>query len=65
LRRECIRFFPYPYPDCKLVLVCAELADGSDIQVLMQLDWPVVVTGDHYDEAAIARAFQMASQSVH
>jgi len=42
-----------------------ELADGRDIQVLTRLDWPVVVTGDHYDEDAIARAFQMASQSIH
>jgi hypothetical protein len=38
---------------------------GSDIQVLTRLDFPIAVSGDDYDEAAIARAFAMPSQSVH
>ena len=60
-----IRFCPYPDPDRRLVLVCAELVDGRDIQVLARLDWPIDMTGDDYDEAAIARAFRMESQSTH
>jgi hypothetical protein len=60
-----LRFFPFPDPDAPLVIVCAELEDAGDIQVLTRLDWPIVVTGDDYDEAAIARAFAMPSQSVH
>src|SRR4051794_21352474 len=60
-----IRFCPYPDPDRRLVLVCAELCDGSDIQVLARLDWPIDVTGDSYDEASIARAFRMPSESTH
>jgi hypothetical protein len=60
-----IRFFPCPSLDHRSVIVCAELADGSDIQVLTRLDWPIVVTGDDYDEAAIARAFAMPSGAVH
>jgi hypothetical protein len=64
-RCECIRFFPYPDPDRRLVLVVAELSDGSDIQVLCRLDFPIAMIGDHYDEAATARAFEMPSQSMH
>jgi hypothetical protein len=62
---ERIRFFPYPDPDRRLVIVCAELTDGSDIQVVAELPYPIAVSGDDYDEAAIARAFAMPSQSVH
>ena len=43
----------------------AELADGTDIQVLARLDYPITVTDDDYDDAAIARAFQMPSAAVH
>jgi hypothetical protein len=49
----------------RLVIACAELADGSDIQLLIWLDWPIVVTSDSYDEDAIAREFAMPSQSAH
>jgi hypothetical protein len=64
-RCERIRYFPYPGPDRRLVIACAELADGSDIQVLARLDFPIAMAGDDYDEAAIGRAFQMPSRSVH
>jgi hypothetical protein len=37
-RCERIRYFPYPGPDRRLVIACAELADGSDIQELARLD---------------------------
>jgi hypothetical protein len=59
------RFCPYPDSERRLVLVVAELADGAEIQVLARLDWPVAVSADDYDEAAIAAAFQMPSGAVH
>jgi hypothetical protein len=65
VRCMAIRFFPCPDGSRRLVIVCAELADGSDIQVLTRLDFPIAVSGDDYDEAAIARAFAMPNQSVH
>jgi hypothetical protein len=65
VRCMAIRFFPCPDGSRRLVIVCAELANGNDIQVLTRLDFPITVTGDHYDEASLARAFQMPSQSVH
>jgi hypothetical protein len=62
---ERIRFHAYPDADRRLVLACAEFADGSEFQVLAQLDYPITVTADDYDEGAIARAFQMPSGAVH
>jgi hypothetical protein len=45
--------------------VCAEFADGSDIQVLARLDVPIAMAGDDFDEASLARAFAMPSGAVH
>jgi hypothetical protein len=63
-RCERIRFFPYP-GDRRLVLVCAELSDGGNIEVLARLDVPIAMDGYDYDEAALARAFQMPNRSLH
>jgi hypothetical protein len=52
-----VRFFPYPCATRRLVLVCAELADGGDVRVLCLLDVPIDMTGDDFDEAALAARF--------
>jgi hypothetical protein len=51
-----VRFFLYPDPSRRLVLACAERADGgADIQVVFELSAPVV--GDHLDENAVREMF--------
>jgi hypothetical protein len=61
-----VRLFPYPCADRRLVILCAELSDGTDIEVLCSLAWPIAISNDgFFDEAAIARAFEMPSAAVH
>jgi hypothetical protein len=50
-----IRFFLFPDPSRRLVLACAERADGPDIEFLFELATPVA--GDHLDENAIRTMF--------
>jgi hypothetical protein len=59
-----VRYLPHPCSDGRLCLVCAELSDNTDVQVLCKLAWPVAVNGSD-DEAAIAMQFQMPSGAVH
>jgi hypothetical protein len=50
-----IRFFLYPDPSHRLVLCCAERADGPDIEFLFELATPVA--GGHLDENAVRTMF--------
>lgn len=51
-----IRFFLYPSSERRLVLACAERADGAaDIEVLFEMPAPII--GDDLDEDAIWRMF--------
>jgi hypothetical protein len=68
LRRSalCLRLQYVPYPSSgDLVLICAELNDGTELQVLTKLDWPVAVHGDEFDLEAIKRQFFMPSTAKH
>jgi hypothetical protein len=60
-----VRFFLYPHASHRLVLACAERADGGpDVEVLFELPAPVV--GDDLDENAIReKFFDMPSGSRH
>jgi hypothetical protein len=50
-----VRFFLYPDPSRRLVLACAERADGgADVQVVFEMPAPVV---GHLDEWAIREMF--------
>jgi hypothetical protein len=50
-----VRFFPYPCCDDRLVLACAELVDGDDIQAVFELSTPV--DPDDFDEEAVRQMF--------
>jgi hypothetical protein len=50
-----IRFFLFPDPSHRMVLVCAERADDPDIEFLFELATPVA--GGHLDENAVRTMF--------
>jgi hypothetical protein len=50
-----IRFFLVPDPSHRMVLCCAERADGPDIEFLFELATPVV--GGHLNENQIREQF--------
>lgn len=53
------RVFPYPCRDGRLAIFSAELSDGSDIDCLCFLDWPI--DPHNFDEeATIIAAWQMS-----